>query len=81
MKRGWGMLVPLHLDADDYSAEACELRLHLYQSAFARRQGRGFRLARGTGSKRKNPRMGHGPLFSRPASLFIQAKYGERSDV
>lgn len=79
MSRRWALEVPLHLKADDYSAEACELRLHLYQYTFHRTGGRGFRPPRGTGSKRKNPRMGWGPLFSRPGSLFITARHGERA--
>lgn len=78
MKRRWAFPVPLHLSQEDHSADAAELRLHLYQYAFAAVKGQGFRLPRGTNSKRKHPRMGHGPLFSRPAALFLNAKYGER---
>jgi len=78
MKRGWGMLVPLGLAQDDYPAEACELRVHLYQSAFTRAKGKGFRLARTTGSKRKNPRRGWGPEATRIATLAVWARYGER---
>lgn len=81
MARRWALEVPLHLKEDDGSAEAAELRLHVYQHNFHRSGGRGFRAPRGTGSKRKHPRMGWGPLFSRAGSLFLQAKYGARADV
>lgn len=78
-KRRWAFPVPLHLSPDDHSAEAAELRLHLYQSAFHRSGGRGFMLAQGTGSKRKHPRRGWGVPFSRVGALFLTQKYGERA--
>ena len=45
MKKKWALPVPLHLAAHDYSPDACELRLHLYQSTFERVGGKGFRVA------------------------------------
>lgn len=80
MKRRWALPIPMHLAVDDNSAEASELRLHLYQHAFSVRRGQGFRLAKGTGSKRKKPRNGWGKTFNRPEALFLNQKYGERHD-
>ena len=80
-KRRWAFPVPLHLSNDDYSAEACELRLHLYQSAFHRTQGRGFRLGKTTGSKRKNPRRGWASEATRIATIAVIAMHGERNEV
>lgn len=77
-KKRWALPVPMHLSQDDHSAEAAELRLHLYQSAFHRSGGRGFRFANGTGSKRRHPRMGWGKQFNRVEALFLAQKYGER---
>ena len=79
MKRGWAMLIPLGLAQDDYSAEACELRVHLYQSAFTRAKGKGFRLGRTTRSKRKNPRRGWATEATRIATMVVIAQHGERA--
>ncbi len=81
MARRWAFPIPLHLATDDHSAEAAELRLHLYQYAFGVRRGAGFRLAKGTGSKRKRPRKGWGREFSRVEALFLAQKYGERHET
>lgn len=79
MARRWALPVPLHLQ-NDFSAEADELRLHLYQHNFHATQGRGFHLAKGTGSKRKHPRNGWGRTFHRAESLAINARYGARQE-
>lgn len=81
MKRAWMPLVPLNIKPDDMSADACEMRLTLYQGAFALMRGRGFRLAPGTASpKRKKPRRGWAPVVSRIETLYIHARYGERHE-
>jgi len=74
----WVPDLPMHIPHDDYSAEACEMRLHLYQAMFARSRGRGFRLAPGTSPKRWNPRRGHKPSVTRINTLYLIARYGER---
>ena len=72
------MPVPLGLKNDDWSPEACELRLHHYQSLFHRTGGRGFRVAPGTSPKRKKPRRGWGEEPSRIETLVVISRYGER---
>jgi len=77
-KKRWSVPVPLHLKADDYSPDACEMRAHLYQHAFHATGGRGFMLPRGTGSKRKRPRRGWPIQATRVMGLLVTARYGER---
>lgn len=80
MARRYAIDVPLHLAQDDYSKDACDLRYHLYASAFSRTGGAGFMLPRGTGSKRKRPRRGWAPQASRAFTLLVQARYGAASE-
>ena len=75
----WALEVPMHMNPDDHSPEADEIRLHLFQQFFQRARGRGFRLPKGTGSKRKHPRRGWGPQFNRMDAIAINVKHGERT--
>ena len=75
----WIPDLPLHLAPDDYSPDACELRLHLYQAMFTRSHGKGFRVASGTSPKRKHPRRGHRAPVTRIDTLYLIARHGERN--
>lgn len=75
----WLPDLPLHLKQDDMSADAGELRFHLYQAMVMRTGGRGFRTMPGTSPKRKHPRRGRRPGFNRMESILIHVRYGERN--
>lgn len=76
----WALEVPLHMNPDDHSPEADELRVHLYQQFLVRSRGRGFRIKAGQSPKRKNPRRGWGTSFNRIDALALNAKHGERTN-
>lgn len=75
----WVPDLPMHIPQDDMSAEACEMRLHLYQAMFSRSRGRGFRVTPGTSPKRKRPRRGRGPVVTRIDTLYLIARHGARA--
>lgn len=77
MARRWALEVPLHLAQDDYSKDACDLRYHLYASAFSRTGGKGFMVPKGTGSKRKNPRRGWGVQPSRAYTMLVMSRHAQ----
>jgi hypothetical protein len=74
----WALEVPMHMNPDDHSAEADEIRFHLYQQFFQRTGGKGFRMLPGSSSKRKHPRRGRPPGFNRMVAIRINALHGER---
>jgi hypothetical protein len=77
----WALPIPMHLDPNDRSAEADEIRFHLYQQFFQRTGGKGFRTTPGQSPKRKKPRRGRIYGFNRMSSIAINAKYGDRENV
>ena len=79
MSKRYAIDVPLHLAQDDYSKDACELRYHVYASAFHRAGGKGFMLPNGSGSKRKNPRRGWGIQSSRAYTILMMARHAQPS--
>lgn len=80
MAKKWALEVPMHMNPDDHSPEADEIRVHLYQQFFERRGGKGFRIEPFHSPKRKKPRRGRIPGFNRMIGLAINATYGERTD-
>jgi hypothetical protein len=74
----WALEVPMHMNPDDHSPEADEIRLHLFQQFLARTGGKGFRVVPGTSPKRKNPRHGRVYGFNRIESIYLNAKHGAR---
>lgn len=79
MARKWALEVPMHMNPDDHSPEADEIRTHLYMQFFQRTGGKGFRIPAFTSPKRKRPRRGRKLGFSRMEALFLNAKHGERT--
>lgn len=76
----WALEVPMHMNPDDHSPEADEIRVHLHQQFFQRSGGRGFRIPPGTSPKRKHPRHGRAIGFNRMIAIALNAKYGARTD-
>lgn len=77
----WALPVPLHLDPNDHSPEADELRYHLYEQFYKRTKGRGFRQVPGLSVKCKRSRRGRTYAFNRMSAIAINAKYGERTNA
>ncbi len=70
----WALEVPMHMNPDDHSPEADEIRLHLYEQFLQRSRGRGFSIA--PSSKHSK---GRKPEFNRIIAIALNAKYGERT--
>lgn len=79
MARRYALDIPLHLSPNDMSKDACDLRYHLYASAFQRTGGRGFMLQKGTGSKRKHPRRGWVETPSRAFTMLLISRHAQPS--
>lgn len=77
----WALEVPMHMNPDDHSPEADEIRFHLYQQFFQRTGGKGFRMLSGSSSKRRKPRRGQAPGFNRMVAIRLNALHGEREHV
>lgn len=76
----WALEVPMHMNPDDHSPEADEIRVHLYTQFFTRRGGKGFRIEAFHSPKRKRPRRGRVLGFNRMIAIALNAKYGVRDE-